>query len=86
MAAGSQMNENGDMAFSKRHIVFGHAYSILDVREVEGYKLMKLKNPHGSGKIEWSGDFSDGSEFMNDRMMQLLGHEKKDDGVFWMKM
>lgn len=61
MAAGSQAHEMGDRAFSKRNIVFGHAYSVLDAREVEGYKLMKLKNPHGSGEREWSGDFSDGS-------------------------
>jgi hypothetical protein len=35
---------------------------------------MKLKNPHGSGGKEWNGDFSDNSEYMNDRMLQLLGH------------
>jgi hypothetical protein len=23
---------------------------------------------------------------MNDRMLQLLDHQKKDDGVFWMKL
>ena len=46
---------------------------------------MKLKNPHGSGGIEWSGDFADDSQMMSKRLMQLLEHEKKDDGVFWMK-
>ena len=86
MAAGSNAHELGDQACSKRNIVYGHAYSILDAREMEGHKLMKLKNPHGSGGKEWNGDFSDGSEYMNDRMMQLLGHERKDDGVFWMKL
>jgi hypothetical protein len=51
----------GDQGWSKRNIVYGHAYSILDAKEVEGYKLIKLKNPHGSGGKEWNGDFSDDS-------------------------
>ena len=36
--------------------------------------------------MEWNGDFSDDSELMSKRLMQLLGHEKKDDGVFWMSI
>jgi hypothetical protein len=86
MGAASNSHEEGDRAHSKRNIVYGHAYSILDAKEVEGYKLLKLKNPHGSQGKEWNGDFSDGSSYMNDRMMQLLGHEKKDDGIFWIKL
>lgn len=61
MAAGSNQNQLGDQAFSKRNIVCGHAYSILDIQEVQGFKLIKLKNPHGSGGREWNGDFSDES-------------------------
>lgn len=45
---------------------------------------MKLKNPHGTGGVEWSGDFSDSSPLMNARLMQLLQHENKEDGIFWM--
>jgi calpain-15 len=48
MAAGSPSNPKGDSVASKLGIVQGHAYAILDVREVEKYKLIKLKNPHGS--------------------------------------
>ncbi len=61
MGAGSPSHAQGDQAQSGRGIVQGHAYAILDAKEVEGHKLMKLKNPHGSGGAEWSGDFSDGS-------------------------
>jgi len=51
LAAGSQMNPLGDTVASNRGIVQGHAYSVLDAIEVEDYKLIKLKNPHGSGGI-----------------------------------
>ncbi len=72
MAAGSNPHEDGDQASSNRNIVFGHAYSILDAKEVDPHKLIKLKNPHGSGGKEWTGDFSDESEYMDERMMQIL--------------
>ena len=74
MGAGSPSHSDGDRAQSARGIVQGHAYAILDVREVEGHRLMQLKNPHGSGGAEWSGDFSDSSEMMTKRLMQLLKH------------
>jgi calpain-15 len=35
-------------------IVPGHAYTILDVRELHGFKLVCLRNPWGS--FEWKGD------------------------------
>ena len=49
MGAGSPPHANGDKAWSKRGIVYGHAYCVLDAKEAEGYKVLKLKNPHGSG-------------------------------------
>ena len=48
LAAGSPPNAQGDSVASKRGIVQGHAYSILDTKEVDEYRLIKLKNPHGS--------------------------------------
>lgn len=84
LAAGSPPNINGDSVSSKRGIVQGHAYSILDAKEVDEYRLIKLKNPHGSGGKEWIGDFSDKSDLMTKRMMSLLNHERTDDGIFWM--
>lgn len=84
LASGS--TAGSDKNSTKRGIVYGHAYSILDAREVDDYRLIKLKNPHGSNGVEWNGDFSDESESMTKRMMKKLDHVQANDGIFWMKI
>ncbi len=59
----------------------GHAYSIMDAREVNGQRLLKLRNPWG--KKEWTGKWSDGSSEWNAEWMALLDHKFGNDGVFW---
>jgi len=58
-----------------------HAYSILEAREVNGQRLLKLRNPWGN--TEWKGSWSDGSAEWTPEWMQLLNHKFGDDGVFW---
>lgn len=41
-------------------IVTGHAYSVLQVYEADGLRLVELRNPWGRG--EWEGDWSDSSK------------------------
>lgn len=47
MGAGSPENAQGD-AVDIDGIVQGHAYLILDVRDLDGNKLIKVRNPHGN--------------------------------------
>jgi calpain-15 len=67
-------------------IVPGHAYSILDVRELHGFKLVCLRNPWGS--FEWKGDWSDNSAMWNKHPLvkaRIWPDTKNDnDGIFWM--
>lgn len=58
-----------------------HAYSIMEAREVNGLRLLKIRNPWG--EREWTGPWSDGSKEWNGEMLELLGHTMQDDGVFW---
>lgn len=63
----------------RRGISEGHAYSIMDAKEVNGEKLLKLRNPWG--KKEWNGAWADGSEQWTPEWMKLLDHKFGNDGV-----
>lgn len=50
---------SGDHSKHTCGIVHGHAYTVQTVKEVEGFRLVKLRNPWGT--FEWQGNWSDGS-------------------------
>ncbi|CAG8472191.1 9508_t:CDS:2 [Ambispora leptoticha] len=64
-------------------LVDNHAYSILEARELNGVKLLKIRNPYG-GFPEWTGAWSDGSEQWTPENLAALNHKFGLDGVFWM--
>lgn len=61
LGAGSPAHEMGDAATSSEGIVYGHAYSVLSVMDLDGNKLICLRNPHGNASAEWTGDWGDSS-------------------------
>ncbi|XP_074597133.1 calpain-7-like [Brevipalpus obovatus] len=68
-------------------LVPNHAYAVLDVREVDGHKLMLLKNPWRH--LSWKGKFSDQDDrSWTSSLQQKLNYDPKvarhhDNGVFW---
>lgn len=86
MGAGSPEHALGDTAISDEGIVQGHAYAILQLVNVDGNKLLQLRNPHGSVGVEWSGDWSDESMKWSKRLKTKLKLKAKNDGVFWMSL
>jgi hypothetical protein len=58
MGVGSPSGSDSDV--SNLGIVQGHAYSILDIAEIDGFKLIQLRNPWGDA-TEWKGNWSDSS-------------------------
>jgi hypothetical protein len=94
LAAGSPPGKDTDI--SDLGIVQGHAYSILDICDVDGVKLIQLRNPWGNKK-EWKGPWSDNSKEWTERSrmivyrrMEMRGLEAnkigENDGIFWMTL
>jgi calpain-15 len=64
-------------------LVPGHAYSIIQVVEAKGNKLLNLRNPWGN--FEWDGNWSDSSFLWTEEMKQLVKPSLDgEDGSFWM--
>mmetsp|Transcript_24040 Transcript_24040/g.23674 ORF Transcript_24040/g.23674 Transcript_24040/m.23674 type:complete len:135 (+) Transcript_24040:633-1037(+) len=77
MGAGSPSGRDTDV--SKNGIVQGHAYSILDVFEIEGIKLLQLRNPWGDA-TEWKGAWSDNSREWTERRKRIIYDRMKQKG------
>lgn len=66
-------------------LVAGHAYSVIQAREVKGgFRLLQLRNPWGS--FEWKGDWSDKSKLWKKHkdVAKQVNFVDADDGAFWM--
>jgi len=93
---GNSEGLNGETVDHKGGLVAGHAYSILDARElglIPGLgaggllgktKLIRLRNPWGT--FEWKGAWADGSkEWKENPIVRMrLRPKDEDDGSFWM--
>jgi hypothetical protein len=71
---------------SKFGLVTGHAYSLLDVKEVtkgnSKILMAKVRNPWN--KEKYTGPYNDGDAAWTDDMKNQVNLVKSDDGIFWM--
>ena len=63
-------------------IIKSHAYIILELKEYEKMRFIKLRNPWGESK--YKGPFSNGSNEWNEDLKSALNYKDIDDGSFWM--
>jgi hypothetical protein len=83
IGAGTGSSAMADKGIIEMGIVFDAAYTIYDVRQVDGHQLIKLRNPPGDHE-EWKGDWSDESTLWSRRLKKKLGWTNADDNTFWM--
>lgn len=63
--------------------VQGHAYSLLDLQEVDEFKLVRARNPWG--RFEWKGAWNDDDDaHWTERMKKKLNFVKADDGFVYL--
>lgn len=63
-------------------IANNHAYTVLDVYEVKGRYLFKIRNPWG--RFEWNGEYGDNSSLWTEDLRKKVGNDNKDDGIFFL--
>lgn len=80
---GAGSGGDDDTQKTDANIVMGHAFSVLDVQQVGGFKLILLRNPWGNTEstLEWSDKSDMWAKHPN--VARKLDHEDKDDGQFW---
>eukprot|EP00434_Breviolum_minutum_P039835 symbB.v1.2.035380.t1/scaffold4749.1/size37708/2 len=85
LVACSMRAKHGQEHLREDGLVEAHAYSLLQAVEVEGQRLLFLRNPWGNDK-RWNGRWCDGDEAW-DRFPGLrkrLRPRFRSDGAFWM--
>lgn len=88
LGAGTVTQAAADKEVLDSGLVWGSAYGILDVRSVDGHKLIKLRNPpdYCNGDMIWKGDWGRASNLWTTRMRHKLQYDPYDidDTTFWM--
>lgn len=72
----------------KTGIVARHAYSVMDIQEVEGYRLLFVRNPWAC--VRWKGSFSPGDAAWTTSIESACNYSSAeaarcDNGSFWIE-
>src|SRR3569623_101383 len=66
-----------DSEYKRLGLMSCHAYSILDVRQFDNHRLVRLRNPWGG--FVWQGEWG----ATDPRVRQFFGSSGNEAGTFW---
>lgn len=63
-----------------------HAYSVMNVEELSGNRLVQLRNPWGT--FSWKGDWSDNSSNWTPELRKMVkgSTHRNHEGIFWISL
>lgn len=76
-----------DAESDRTGLVSTHAYAIIDMKEIDGVKLVQMKNPWSH--LRWKGNYSENDNVhWTPELQRVLNYDPKiaqsiDNGVFW---
>jgi Ca2+-binding EF-hand superfamily protein len=82
MGCSSAHGNRGVEEESPLGILQNHAYGVMQIHEIRGNRLLRVRNPWGSH--EWKGRWSDGAKEWTPQLQQELHAVFGDDGSFFM--
>jgi hypothetical protein len=84
LGCGSLPAKLTDKSLQESGLVFDSTYCIFDVRQLNGLKLLQLRNPPGDHG-EWRGDWGDNSSLWTRMLKRKLNwSDDNEDNTFWM--
>ncbi|CEM25892.1 unnamed protein product [Vitrella brassicaformis CCMP3155] len=88
LATPASSDRQVESAIGNTGLLSQHAYSVLEAAEVDGNKLMFIRNPHR--QTRWKGKFSPSDRLswthrMKDELQYDPQKHQNDDGCFWME-
>lgn len=78
--------ELSDTESERTGLVSTHAFAVTNLEEVDGIKLLQLKNPWSH--MRWKGNYSENDTRWTPELQRILNYDPKvaqtvDNGVFW---
>ncbi|XP_031551035.1 calpain-15-like [Actinia tenebrosa] len=83
-SCGGDSKPEEEATFNNVGLQTHHAYSVLDVKDVHGHRLLRLRNPWG--RFSWKGEWSDASSIWTPELRHELMAHGAEEGVFWISL
>lgn len=75
--------KDGFTSIREKGLVDSHAYSLLELKNIDGEWIFRIKNPWG--KFEWNGKYSDKDDSERSKHVhEIMNLTQKEDGQFLM--